>query len=287
MLNNYIVDVTDFNPKHIFECGQCFRWISQGEGRYTGIAGKHLATVYLQDPNTLVIENCTQETFHSFWKDYFDLERDYGSIKQILSGDPILKEAIAFGSGIRLLKQGFQETLFSFILSSNNRIPRIMNLIDTVSRLYGETIGDSPLPAHAFPSAGKLASLTEEEIGLCKAGYRGKYILQTAKALSDAPLPICKECASNCNAADPLCKKALLTLSGIGPKVADCILLFSGSDYTAFPTDVWVKRVMEKLYFKREASMAEIADFARDNWGEYAGFAQQYLFYWARENGIG
>ncbi len=285
--NIYKTKVKDFIPKHVFECGQCFRWTMQDDGKYTGVAGGRAVSVYMENEDTLVIENCTEEDFHSFWHDYFDLGRDYGEIKEAVSKDDIMKEAVRFGSGIRLLKQDFNEVLISFIISSNNRIPRIMKSVETLSKLYGEKILWGSREFFSFPTINTLASLSLEDINLCRAGFRCKYISNTAKALSMGRPDTCKECTLDCHFENKLCRKALLPLSGIGPKVADCILLFSGSDYSSFPTDVWVKRVMEELYFKREASLKEIAAFARDYWGEYAGFAQQYLFYYARENGIG
>jgi len=277
--NTLKIKVQDFVPKHIFECGQCFRW-NKVEDKYIGIAGGKVVSVYMADEQTLVLGNCTQEDFDGFWHDYFDLSRDYSQIKAELSKDDIMKEAIKFGSGIRLLKQDFNEVLISFIISANNRIPRIMKSVETLSALYGKKIFEKYF---SFPSLNILAGLTVDDINLCKAGFRCKYISNTSQTVSEGHFGSCKVNSHDCVQI----REKLLELSGVGPKVADCIMLFSGNDYSSFPTDVWVKRVMEELYFKREASLKEITKFAHNYWGEYAGFAQQYLFYYARENGIG
>jgi len=287
--------VKDFNLKHIFECGQCFRWISDGSGKYTGVVGQQVATVHMESNDTLVINvhlknpantACStqnellvsDEYLYDFWYNYFDLGRNYSEIKEAVAKDDVMKKAIKFGDGIRLLRQDFNELIFSFIISANNRIPRIMKSVEILSSLYGEKICD--IETHAgikeyftFPSIEKLTSLSLEQINQCKAGFRCSYIKNTAARLVNSD-----------KSTDPT-KNYLLSLPGVGPKVSDCILLFSGTDYSSFPIDVWVRRVMENLYFKRPATFKEIADFAQDYWGCLAGFAQQYLFYYARENG--
>jgi len=292
MSNIYRYKVKDCIPKHIFECGQCFRWKPAGYGKYTGIGYDHPAAVCMDGPNTLVVESFDHNDLYDFWHDYFDLSRDYSKIKSIIAKDDIMKTATRFGRGIRLLKQDFNELTVSFIISANNRIPRIMKSIEVLSSLYGECTGEyygnEEIKFFTFPTIEKLASLSADEINLCKCGFRSDYIKKTSSALNEGILDVCKACPvlTDSSFCVPLCKKALLSLSGIGPKVADCILLFSGNDYSSFPIDVWVKRVMEKMYLKRESSFKEIADFAKNYWGEYAGFAQQYLFYFARENNI-
>ena len=277
--NNCVIveGVKDFVPKHIFECGQCFRWVkdNEAEGRYIGVASGKVAAVSMIDTNTLKIENTNRKEFYDFWYTYFDLGRDYSEIKRIVSKDDIMRKAVEFGSGIRILKQDFNEILISFIISANNRIPRIMNSVETLSRIFGEKICFNGREYYSFPNLDIISGLSVEDINVCKAGFRCGYIYNTSRAVNGTDF------------TDEITRESLMKLSGVGPKVADCILLFSGLAYDAFPTDVWVKRVMEELYLGREASLKEIEKFAKEYFGKYAGFAQQYLFYYARENKIG
>lgn len=276
-----ISEVRDFEPAHVFDCGQCFRWIKQPDGSYRGIV-RDRAVQVSKKGNTLYIANTNQQDFMDIWYEYFDLGTDYSEVKKILEKDEILKEAVKTGGGIRLLRQDFWETLISFIISANNRIPRIMNIVDDLSALKGQCI-DKDNGYYGFPGTAALAASSFEEIQACKAGYRCAYIHRTAQMMKDTGITREKLLALDTDQA----RKELMNLPGVGPKVADCILLFSGLKYDVFPTDVWVKRVMEELYFKREASLKEIQEFAKTRFGKLTGHAQQYLFYHARLNRIG
>jgi N-glycosylase/DNA lyase len=278
-----IVDgVVDFDPVHIFDCGQCFRWNRQADGSYTGVAAGRVANVQYEG-TTLTIKNATIEDYHDFWFGYFDLGRDYSEIKRLVARDEIMEKAICFGSGIRLLKQELPETLISFIISANNRIPRIKNIVEAISQAYGEKIYYDQKVYYSFPSLERLAEVPLDNLQLCRGGYRCKYILGTAKLISEGSIDIsCLQKLDRENAME-----LLLKLPGVGRKVANCVLLYSGTFYNVFPTDVWVKRVMEELYFKKEGKLIEIEQFADSYFGLLSGFAQQYLFYYARENRIG
>ncbi|EGD48292.1 DNA-(apurinic or apyrimidinic site) lyase [Ruminiclostridium papyrosolvens DSM 2782] len=279
--NIYVKNVKDFNLTHIFECGQCFRWIRQEDGSYKGIAGGRLVNVSY-DNEILCITNSGEQDFKNIWYEYFDLGTDYSKIKASLEQDEIMKEAIKTGWGIRLLKQDFWEMLISFIISANNMIPRIMKTVDTLSALRGKCI-DSQQEAYSFPDVETLAKMSLEEIQQCKAGFRCKYIHKTAALMAQGIIT-----EDNLRGMDTaLARKELMKLPGVGPKVADCILLFSGMKYDVFPTDVWVKRVMEELYLKKESGLKEIQQFASKQFGDLTGYAQQYLFYHARLNRIG
>jgi len=273
-----IKGVKNFHPKHIFECGQCFRWIKEEEGKYTGVAGGRVARIWLKNPGTLVIENASLQDFYDFWYHYLDLGSNYDEIKKLVSKDDIMKKAVEFGWGIRILRQEFTETLFSFIISANNMIPRIMKTVETLARCYSQPLEFEGRIFFSFPDLEVLAKLSEEEISVCRAGFRCRYIYETARTLYE----LLKQ-----NKDHVFSREELLKFKGVGPKVADCILLFSGIRFDVFPVDVWVKRVMEELYFGREASFREIEDFSRNYFGPLAGYAQQYLFYYARENKIG
>ena len=277
-----IEGIRDFDPMHTFECGQCFRWHKEPDGSYTGIVSGRVANV-VYTPGRLALRNVSLEDFEQIWFDYFDLGRDYGVVKKAVSIDGIMKEAVEFGSGIRMLRQEPWETLISFILSSNNRIPRIMKIIEDISKFYGEELSYNGGLYYTFPDVQSLAACSLEQIQVCRAGYRCGYIHQTAAKIALGEFSLQKLDELETEEA----RNYLLQLYGVGNKVADCMLLYSGTKYDVFPTDVWVKRVMEELYFKREASFKEIQQFAEENFGEYAGMAQQYLFYYAREHRIG
>jgi len=274
--------VRDFDPVHIFECGQCFRWVRQKDGSYTGVARGRVVNISFQD-GTLVIKNSSLEDFLNIWFEYLDLGRDYSKIKEMLDRDEHMSRAIKFGHGIRILKQDIWEVLISFIISANNRIPMIMKTVAAISELYGDELQYDGTPYYCFPDADKLAASGISELEACRAGFRCKYIVNTSEMIKRGEVRL--QDLGNLETARA--REELMKLPGVGPKVADCVLLYSGTKHDVFPTDVWVKRVMEELYFKREASFKEIQDFASSYFGELAGFAQQYLFYYARENKIG
>ncbi|EPR09505.1 DNA-3-methyladenine glycosylase family protein [Ruminiclostridium papyrosolvens] len=279
--NLYVKNIKDFNLTHIFDCGQCFRWIRQEDGSYRGIAGGRLVNVRY-DNEILCITNSGEQDFINIWYEYFDLGTDYSKIKSILEQDEIMKEAIKTGWGIRLLKQDFWEILISFIISANNMIPRIMKTVDTLSVLRGKCI-DPVMNAYSFPDVETLANTSLEDIQQCKAGFRCKYIHKTSALMSQGI--VTEDILRNMDT--DAARKELMKLPGVGPKVADCILLFSGLKYDVFPIDVWVKRVMEELYLKKESGLKEIQQFASKQFGDLTGYAQQYLFYHARLNKIG
>ena len=281
--NDVIVEnVKDFNPIHIFECGQCFRWFKREDDSFTGIVKCKVINVkYIE--NKLVINNSNIQDFIDLWFDYFDLGRDYSEIKEVLSRDETMKKAIEFGGGIRLLKQDIWETLVSFVISANNRIPMIMKVVASISKEYGKAIVYDNYKFYSFPEVDKISESSVEELEVCKAGFRCKYISLTSQLVKEGAINLNELGSLETNDA----RDELMKLPGVGPKVADCVLLYSGTKYNVFPTDVWVKRVMEELYFNRQASFKEIQQLSNDKFGDLSGFAQQYLFYYARENKIG
>ena len=275
-----IHNVYDFNLKHIFECGQCFRW-NPCENGYIGVAGDKAAFVVYEaeQKNVLTIKCDDAQNSADFWINYFDLKRDYSVIKKELSGiDKYLRASVDFGYGIRLLRQDPFETLISFILSANNNIPRIKNCVEKIAASYG---AETSLGLYTFPAPENLSNATAEEISdCCHAGYRCEYIVKSVKKYLEKPISLSDLHYATLSDAE----KSLRYYDGVGPKVADCILLFTGARTDAFPVDVWVKRVMEELYIGKESSLKEIDAFAHQYFGENAGFAQQYLFYFAREH---
>lgn len=281
--------VKDFDLDHIFDCGQSFRWSKEEDGSYTGIAFGKVVNMSLekreaQENETydiLTIDNCTEDDFENIWCDYLDLERDYGKIKISLGEkDETIKEAITYGEGIRILNQEKWETLISFIISQNNNIPRIKKCIENLSVLFGEKAGEyRGNTYYSLPSPKRLAAMKEEDLAPIRLGYRARYLIETAKSVmeDDGRMLAATEEMSTEEAY-----KYLTKLCGVGPKVANCILLFSMKKYESFPIDVWVKRVMNRLYDIDEGDMKAMALFAKDKFGNYGGIAQQYLFYYIR-----
>ena len=263
-----------FDPVQIFTCGQCFRWYMREDGSFTGIAFGKVLNISKQD-NDIYLKNCTKEDFLTVWEDYFDLDRDYGKITKALSHDKTLKTAASYGSGIRILRQDFFESLISFIISANNNIPRIQGIIGRLCRIYGKSVNYNGETFYSFPSPDSLKNVTEEDLAPLRSGYRAKYIVNAVKSYLNGEIDTEKiRHLSAIEARRELCK-----ISGVGPKVADCILLFSFGRFDAFPTDVWVKRVMKELYGCEEKDASKTGFYL---FGENAGMAQQYLFYWRR-----
>ncbi|MCX7773175.1 MAG: 8-oxoguanine DNA glycosylase [Clostridia bacterium] len=278
-----IKKLTHFDPVHTFECGQCFRWNRVATGKWSGVV-KGRAVMAEWDGQDLMLHGALAEDFKSIWSPYLDLERDYGAIKETLAAqDPVLEEAIRYGEGMRLLKQDLGEMLISFLISQNNGIPRIRQIIENLSRNFGEPIKGSKGGFYAFPTLERLSELSLEELSVVRAGYRDKYISKASRQAVSGEVPL--ELLQGADTKQA--RNHLLRFFGVGEKVADCILLFSGTCYDVFPVDRWVKRVMAELYLGCEASYDELYAFALKKFGKLCGFAQQYLFYYAREKKIG
>ena len=277
-------EIKDFDPTHIFECGQCFRWLKEDDGSYTGIAKGRVINVR-KDGKDIVIDNTNKEDFENVWYDYFDLGRDYSSLKKELAKhDQNLEKAVEFGWGIRILQQDSWEMLISFIISSNNRIPMIQRAINNISERYGSEIGEYRGKKYfAFPSPKQLSKASVEELRECKTGFRDKYIYETSKRVVEEDLNLEKFLDMNSEE----CHKELLKFKGVGAKVADCIALFGMRKYDSFPVDVWVKRVMQEFYNAEDMSFPKMRKYGMELFGKNAGFAQQYLFYYVRELEIG
>ena len=287
--NKIIIETTkDFEPKHIFECGQAFRWTVQEDNSYTTVAFNRVINVKKQD-DKIIFSNTNREEFLNIWYEYFDLGRDYGEIKRTLSMDPIMKDATKYGNGIRILNQEPFETIISFIISANNQIPRIKRSIELISQHYGEKIplyhgGSSQGSYYGFPTPEQLAAVDLEELkDISRVGFRAERIIKTSQIISNGEINLDSIYKLDRNKG----KELLMTLPGVGPKVSDCILLFAFNKEDAFPVDVWVKRVMEYFYLKKDTNIKHIGEEGSRIFGKLAGFAQQYLFYYAREEGIG
>ena len=282
----YIIkNVKSFNATHIFECGQCFRWDVQEDGSYIGVFGNNVMRVE-QVENDVVFTGVCEKNIKDVCTEYFDLDRDYEEIKKILSGvDRYLEASISYGNGIRILNQDLWETIISFIISANNNIPRIKGIIQRLSRAYGDKIEWEGATYYTFPTAKQLSEASVQDLRDLGLGFRDKYVYETTRKVINGEVDL----ENLHNEADTAkVRKILLSLAGVGPKVADCILLFSTlKRFDVFPIDVWVRRVMNDLYIKCEdeakVNKKDIEVLAKQKYGNLEGIAQQYLFYWKRD----
>ena len=281
--NNIILtDVHDFDIHHIFGCGQCFRFNLTDNNTYVGVAHGHALRIS-QNGSDVTLYNTSAEDFSNIWYDYFDLGTDYYAIKEALSSDSVMREACSFGGGIRILRQPLWETVVSFIISASNNIPRIKGIIERLCENFGDKIIYEGNIFYSFPSPSVLAELSLDDLSVIRAGFRDKYILNAAGKFSDGTLS--DTYMRSLSVSDA--KKALMSINGVGNKVSECILLFGLSHTESFPVDVWIKRIIEHCYFGSEQSIDTVSRFANEKFGSLGGYAQQYLFYWARENKIG
>lgn len=281
MAQDYIIEnISDFSLQQTLECGQCFHFKKIGENEY-GVSAKGRLLHIKQEDNRLVFYNTTREEYNSLWQDYFDLSRDYGEIKRILlEKNQPLKSAIEDMWGIRLLNQDFEETLISFIISQNKQIPHIKKIVEEISQKYGNYLGSiGNEKFYSFPDIKQLQHITEQDLRDCKTGFRAPYIIDAIKKITDG-----MSRDTFCGMDNETCRNTLKEIKGVGDKVANCVMLFGLARRDCFPVDVWIKRVMEYLYFDKETPKEAIEKKAAELFGEYGGYAQQYLFYYGREN---
>lgn len=282
----YVIDnCTTFELKDIFECGQCFRWNKEQDGSYIGVVNNNVIKA-TKNENEITFKSVGEDNLKELVTYYFDLERDYDAIKEKLSKiDENMKKSIEYGKGIRILNQDLWETIISFIISANNNIPRIKGIIDRMSKAYGKEIIFEGKNYYTFPTVDELSKASVEDLRKLGLGFRDVRVYETTKIIKEKQVDLdylSKEKDFN------KVRDVLLTLPGVGPKVADCILLFSSlKRWEAFPIDVWVRRVMNELYIGNEdetkVKKEQIEKIAYEKFGSLAGIAQQYLFYWKRE----
>lgn len=261
MMKKYTLSLPrGFSLKDTLTCGQCFRWEEDDSGSFSGITGSQPCrrAVLRQEGETLLIESENPEDA-DFWREYLDLDEDYDRWKEGFSGDPTLSAAIGYCGGIRLLRQDPWETLISFIISANNNIPRIKGIISRLCEGFGED--------GAFPSAARLSALTVDDLAPIRAGFRAKYILDAAQKVACGTLDLTAVAGMEIEEA----RKALMTVNGVGPKVAECVLLYGFHRLEAFPVDTWIKKVLAQYY-----------PDGFPGWAEPRGVAQQYLFHYIR-----
>ena len=277
------LDVKCFNLKYTLECGQCFRWNKIDENTYIGVVKDRVLKVR-QEGNKIFIKSDKEENLEKVVRYYFDLDRDYEKLeKKIVLIDDNIAKAVKNTSGLRNLNQDFFEMLISYIISANNNIPRISKSVNEISKRYGKEIEFEGQRYYLFPTPDELTDVTIDEFRECGVGFRDKYIYKTVEKINNKEIDLEQMQKLDTEKL----KAALLSLMGVGPKVADCILLFSCARQEVFPIDVWVQRIMRRLYYNNEeVSKNEILRYARENFGENAGIIQQHLFYNVRENMI-
>lgn len=277
-----------FNLIHIFECGQCFRWNKEADGSYTGVIKSGVINVKQEGTDFIFNAKC-DGNLEEIVKDYFDLNTNYTTLKEKLSDiDKYMKESVKFGEGIRILNQDLWECIISFIISANNNIPRIKKIIEKISQNYGKKILWKEKEYFSFPTIEELSKASIEDLRKIGLGFRDKRVYTTTKMILEnkVNLNILEESNNSI-----YIKEELLKLDGVGEKVADCIMLFSLKRFDVFPIDVWVRRVMNELYIhndnEEKVNKKELKKLAEEKFLGIPGLAQQYLFYWKREDGKG
>ncbi|MDO5557323.1 MAG: DNA glycosylase [Clostridia bacterium] len=280
----YLENADSFVLKDIFECGQCFRWKLEENGTYTGVFKGNVLNIS-QEKNKIIFKGICRGDIKEIVEDYFDLRRDYKKIKdRLCKKDRYVKRAIKYGEGIRILNQDLWETTISFIISANNNIPRIKRIIETLSKTYGKKIKWGDRVYYSFPTVKELSKASIQDLRCLGLGFRDKRVYETTQKFlnKEVNLKELKKLTTG-ELRDKLCE-----LSGVGEKVADCIMLFSElKRIDVFPVDVWVRKVMNELFIKKDiekVSNTEIQVLANAKYGNLKGLAQQYLFYWKREN---
>ena len=278
-----INDIKSFELRDIFDCGQCFRGNEQDDGSYTGIIKNGVLNVKKEESN-VIFSGLLNEDIEKVCNEYFDLNTDYELIKEKLSTvDDNLKKSIEYGEGIRILNQDLWECIISFIISANNNIPRIKKIIDRISENYGEEIIWNDKKYYTFPTEKELSKASVEDLRKLGLGFRDKRVYTTTKMILNKEVDL-DEIIKLDNSNE--IREKLLSLDGVGEKVADCIMLFSLKRFDVFPVDVWVRRVMNELYIKNEneekVNKTEVRKIAEEKFGSLAGIAQQYLFYYRK-----
>ena len=276
-------NIDSFELNHIFDCGQCFRWNQQSDWSYAWIFWKNILNIQKKSDSTIfawIVDWDIQTVIDQ----YFDLDRNYSKIKSKLSKvDNYMKESIEYWHWIRLLNQDLRETIISFIISANNNIPRIKWIIERLSQKYWTEFDRNWQPYYTFPTVEQLKDVSISEYRKLWLWFRDVRLYETTRMVLDWKINLNSLYQKDTETV----KNELLNLGWIWPKVADCILLFSDlKRLEVFPIDVRVRRVMNELYIhnpdETKVNKNQIQKLAREKFWDYAGLAQEYLFYRAR-----
>lgn len=261
-----IIGKEEFNPKHILECGQFFRYKKIDEKTYELVSGNHLITIIENDNGyTLLTNDCT------FAKDLFNFNVDYAVIKNKIENIDGVKDKVHFANGLRILHNGEFETICSFIISQNNNIKRIKLIIERLCERAGAKIDETH---YAFPLVEEMQKLDEQFFISIGAGYRAKYLANLVDNYKSFLM-----CNPSSLSTDDL-RRELLKILGVGRKVADCILLFAYNRTDVFPVDVWMERVYKEVFCGKETERTKMSEDLVERFGELSGYIQQYMFYY-------
>jgi N-glycosylase/DNA lyase len=275
-----IKECQHFNLENTFDNGQCFRWSRISQSHYRGVVYGQVIHVEQCDDG-IQIYPTTLDCFNKIWRHYFDLERDYVAMgEKIHQIDAHLTQALSTVAGLRILNQDPWETTISFIISANNNIVRIKKIINQICQRYGETIQDG---VYTFPSPEILAQADISDLRACGLGYRDRYVLEAANQVASGQVDLSAISILQTH----LATGQLVKVSGVGKKVAQCIQLFSMSQEDAIPVDTWITKIFKELYGDENETRDSIEVFFREKFGSDAGYAQQVLFHWARQNNFG
>lgn len=271
--------ITNYDLATTLASGQAFRWRPQNDS-WVGVVSGYWVRLKLND-QTLVAETTSNRTDWDWLTHYLQLDLDLEKVLASFPNDPSMLAAVSACRGLRLLRQDPWECLASFILSSTKQIVQIQQIVTLLCERYGEAVAvpEGFSAHHAFPTAAKLATLTEADLRNCKMGFRAPYLLESARVISSGELDLARLHTLSVDEA----RMELLKLPGVGPKIADCVLLFAYGFQAAFPVDVWVMKALRELYFpRRRPSRARLQRFTQTYFGCNAGYAQQYLFHYMR-----
>jgi len=261
------------------DSGQAFRWQHE-DGAWVGIVkGRWVRLV--RAGQGIRAETVQDVTSWDWLSDYLQVNVRLDEVIAAFPTDKPLQEAVAACSGLRLLRQDPWECLASFILSSTKQIVQIKQIVGLLCERFGEPVAApaSATPAYAFPTATALAKVSEAELRRCKMGFRAPYLLAAAQAVARGELNLSALAGVETEEA----RTSLITLPGVGRKIADCVLLFAYGRQDAFPVDVWVSKALRELYFPEQlVTPKHLLEFSRTHFGPYAGYAQQYLFHYMR-----
>jgi N-glycosylase/DNA lyase len=271
--------IRDYDLGATLESGQAFRW-KWIDGGWNGVIGNHWVRLRA-DPFSLTAETAAPVSDWHWLTHYLQLELDLALVAATFPDDEPIRTAVSACRGLRLLRQDPWECLASFILSSTKQIVQIRQIVSLLCERFGEAIPAAAqyAPAFAFPSAARLARVTEADLRACKMGFRAPYLLETARAVTEGKLDLerLRELPVE------IARDELMHMPGVGRKIADCVLLFAYGFQSAFPVDVWVIKALQKLYFpRRRASAKRLRHFSETHFGANAGYAQQYLFHYMR-----
>lgn len=258
-------NIRELELAQTLDCGQCFRWEEVEDGAFFGVAMGRCAKVKLCGDKLYIYGARAEDA--GLWWDYFDLGLDYAKVRSELANiSPVLDAAAEYAPGIRILKQDAWEALCSFIISQNNNIPRIKGIIKRLCECFGDKLENG----YDFPSADVMAKLTVEQLAPLRSGFRAKYLMDAAAKVSSGEIDLDKISVMPIEDA----RQELMKIKGVGPKVAECVLLYGMHRLECFPMDVWMKRAMSVL----------LPDITVEQLGAYAGIAQQYIFHYSRMN---